>query len=265
MNISAETVLEYMIAAERAAAEIMLSARGVATENKTSSRDIITEFDRRVQQLLVERLSAAMPDAAFFCEESQHRDSTGAEHVFIIDPIDGTMNFSRHMNSSCISIAYMSRGTLTAAAVYNPYVDELYTAVKGKGARLNGSPIHVDDAPLKETLFCLGSSPYDHKLTDETFRLARLAFDESLDLRRFASAELDFCYVAAGRAGLYFELSTFLWDFAAGSLIVEEAGGICSDINGDPLPLDGRKSSVLAGGRQAYADFLKIIRNKEEQ
>ena len=263
MNISAETVLEYMIAAEHSAAEIVLSARGVKTENKTSSRDVVTQYDKRVQQLLVERLSEKVPGAAFFCEENFLQDSTSAEHVFIIDPIDGTMNFVRHMNHSCISAAYMHCGTVEAAAVYDPYANELFTAVKGKGAKLNGRPVCAEDAPLKETVFMLGSSPYRPDLADETFRLAKLAFEESLDMRRFASAELDLCALAAGRAGLFFELSLSLWDYAAGALLVSEAGGICTDINGDPLPYDGRKSSVLAGSRQAYGDFYKLLKRKE--
>lgn len=259
MSLSTREVLEKIIAAEREAAELLLHASNVMTEMKSGRRDVVTEYDRRVQALLVERLGAAVPGAAFFCEENNVQDSTEAENVFIIDPIDGTMNFVRHMNNSCISVAFMQRGVLKAAAVFNPYVDELYTAVRGEGAWLNGRAIHVEDAPLGETVFLLGSSPYYPEHTDETFRLARIAFDNSLDLRRFASAELDLCGIAAGKAGMYFELCLSLWDFAAGSLIVEEAGGICTDIEGNPLPLDGRRSSVLAGCKKAYEDFRKLI------
>ena len=169
------------------------------------------------------------------------------------------MNFVRGMHNSCISAALMQCGVITAAAVYNPYVDELFTALRGRGAYLNGRRIHTEDAPLCETVFCFGSSPYNQAKTDESFRLARIAFDHSLDLRRFASAELDLCSVGTGRAGLYFELEVSFWDYAAGSLIVEEAGGVCTDINGAPLPLDGRKTSILAGSPQAHADFRKLI------
>lgn len=256
----ARKILELLISAEREAAELLLHASKVMAEEKSGSRDIVTEYDRRVQALLVARLGAAVPGAAFFCEEGGVRDATDAENVFIIDPIDGTMNFLRHMNNSCISAALMQRGVLTAAAVYNPYADELFTALRGEGAWLNGTPIRADDAALNASLFCFGSSPYHTELTDESFRLARIAYDNSLDIRRFASAELDLCSVAAGRAGLYFELEISFWDYAAGLLIVQEAGGVCTDIEGRPMPLDGRSSSVLAGGRQAYADFLRLIK-----
>ena len=174
------------------------------------------------------------------------------------------MNFVRRMHHSCISVAYMSFGTVTAAAVYDPYTDELFTALRGGGAYLNGRALHVEDAPLSETVFCLGTSPYDASLTDETFRLARLAYDASLDLRRFASAELDLCAVAAGRAGLYFELSLSLWDYAAGALIVTEAGGVCTAVDGAPLSFGSGKSSVAAGSPRAHADFMALVKKEGE-
>ena len=253
-------VLNAIIAAQKEAAALILQAHGVLAETKTGHRDVVTEYDRRVQELLMARLSAAVPGAVFFCEENEQQGDLHAEHVFIIDPIDGTMNFVRQMSHSCISVAYMSGGETLAACVYDPYKDELFSAVRGEGARLNGRPIHADPAPLAENLVCLGTSPYRMELADETFRLARIAFDAGLDLRRFASAELDLCAVAAGRAGLYFELSASLWDFAAGALIVEEAGGVCTDITGAPLRRDGHKSSVAAGGRRAHADFMGLIK-----
>ena len=255
-------ILDIMIAAEREAAELVMHAHGIMAEMKTGRRDVVTEYDKRVQALLVERLRAAVPGACFFCEENSVQEDLSARHVFIIDPIDGTMNFVKGMHHSCISAAYMSCGELLAAAVYNPYAGEMFTAVKGEGAFLNGRRIHADAAPLRETVFCFGSSPYRPDLADEAFRLARIAFDASLDLRRFASAELDLCMVAAGRAGLFFELSLSFWDYAAGSLIVAEAGGVCSTITGGPLPLDGSKSTLAVGGKQAYSDFMALIKEK---
>lgn len=253
-------IIDIVTRAEREAAKLMLQAHDIMAEEKTDRRDVVTEYDRRVQELLMLRLSDAVPGARFFCEENSVHDDLTAPDVFVIDPIDGTMNFVRHMHHSCISVAYLSGGETMAACVYDPYKDELFSAVRGEGARLNGRPIHVDDAPLAENLVCLGTAPYRTDLADETFRLARIAFDAGLDLRRFASAELDLCAVAAGRAGLYFELSASLWDFAAGALIVAEAGGVCTDITGAPLRLDREKSSVAAGGRRAYADFMGLIK-----
>ena len=251
-------ILERICAAQREAAELVLHAHGVLAECKTGHRDVVTEYDRRVQELLIDRLSAAVPGARFFCEESDRQDDLGADNVFIIDPIDGTMNFVHGFNHSCLSVACMRKGELRAAAVYNPYVREHFTALKGEGAWLNGRPIRVSDMPLSESVVCAGTAPYRTDLLDRTFALMRAACERSLDIRREGSAALDLCSVAAGRAGLYFELQVSLWDYAAGLLLVREAGGQVTTIDGVPLPFDGSKTSILAGSPQAAADFLAL-------
>ena len=251
-------ILAAMEAAEREAAGLVMHAHGILAECKSGHRDVVTEYDRKVQALLVERLSAVCPDARFFCEENDRHDDLSAETVFIIDPIDGTMNFVRGMNHSCISVACHRFGSPAAAAVYNPCMDEMFTALAGGGAFLNGRSIRVTDAPLSETIVCCGTAPYREELTGETFRLFERAYRGSLDIRRQGSAELDLCSVAAGRAGAYCELSVGLWDYAAGSLIVSGAGGTCSRIDGSPLPFNGQLSSILAGGTRAWKDFLAL-------
>ena len=137
-------------------------------------------------------------------------------------------------------------------------MDEMFSAVKGQGARLNGKPISVSGGSLAESVVCYGTAPYKPELSDRTFSLARKVFDASLDLRRQGSAELDLCSVAAGRAGLYFELSVSLWDYAAGMLLVTEAGGLCRTIDGGELPFDGSKTSIIAGTKQTIEDFLSL-------
>ena len=251
-------VLELICEAEREAAALMREAHDILAERKGDRRDVVTAYDRRVQELMIERLGAALPDARFFCEENDRHDDLGAEHVFIIDPIDGTMNFVHGLSHSCISAAYMSKGVLRAAAICNPYLDELFTAVKGEGAWLNGKPIHASTEPLSETLVCCGTTPYNPELADTCFALMKKAFLAGLDVRREGAAALDLCAVAAGRAGVYFELSLSLWDYAAGKLIVEEAGGVCVTLDGSSLPLDAGRPGVLAGGKRAVEDFLRL-------
>ncbi|MBQ5757639.1 MAG: inositol monophosphatase [Clostridia bacterium] len=253
-----ELILARIEAAERQAAELILHAHGILAEAKTGARDVVTEYDRRVQELLIRMLSESVPDARFFCEEKKERDPKDADRLFIIDPIDGTMNFVHGFHHSCISVAYAEHGTILAGAVYNPYVDEMFTALKGRGAFLNGRPIHVSDADLVESVVCFGSAPYNPELSERTFTLARRAYDASLDVRREGSAALDLCTVAAGRAGLYFELIVSLWDYAAGALIAEEAGALCSRVSGVPLPFDGSKTDIIAGSPAAVSDFLRL-------
>ena len=253
-------VLDLICSAQREAAALILQAHDVLAERKTDRRDVVTEYDRRVQALLIERITAALPEARFFCEENDRHDDLRADAVFIIDPIDGTMNFVHGFHHSCISVAYMSRGVLRAGAIYNPYVDEHFTALKGEGARLNGRPIHVAEGSLAESLVCVGTAPYNAELIDRGFALIKKACAAGLDIRREGAAALDLCTVAAGRAGVFFELGLSLWDYAAGKLIVEEAGGVCCTVEGAALPLDPSRPSVLAGGKQAVADFLALAR-----
>ena len=169
-------ILSLLCEAEREAARLILEAHDILAERKTDRRDVVTEYDRRVQELLITRITEVVPDARFFCEENDRHDDLRAEHVFIIDPIDGTMNFVHGLHHSCISAAYMSRGELRAAAICNPYVSEYFTAVKGAGAFLNGRPIRVTDAPLAETLVCCGTTPYNPDLADRCFALMKKAF-----------------------------------------------------------------------------------------
>ena len=258
MEHAYDRIREAVEQAERKAAGLVLQAHGILAETKSGKRDVVTDYDRRVQEFLIQQLREAVPDAGFFCEELQDQDRTDSPRLFIIDPIDGTMNFVHGFHHSCISVAYAEGGVVRVGAVYNPYVDELFSAVRGKGAFLNGHPISVTDAGLSESIVCFGSAPYNPELADRTFRLVRRAFDAGLDVRREGAAALDLCTVAAGRAGLYFELRLSLWDYAAGKLIVEEAGGRCCTVEGNPLPNDGTRTGILAGSPAAVADFLRI-------
>ena len=248
-----------MITAQREAAALILQAHGILAETKTGHRDVVTEYDRRVQELLMKRLSAAVPGAVFFCEENEQQGDLKAGHVFIIDPIDGTMNFVRGFHHSAISVAYMQAGVIRAASVYNPYAEECFSALAGEGAWCNGRVIRTGELPLAESVVCCGTAPYSPQLADSTFALMKKAFLASLDIRREGSAALDMCSAAAGRAGVYFEPIVSLWDIAAGMLLVQEAGGVCCRLDGSPIPLDGSKTSILAGGKQAVAEFLKLV------
>lgn len=253
-----QEILNQIISAEYSAAELMRKARNIMPEQKSSRRDVVTKYDRLVQEHLTERFHTLIPAARFFCEEQDERDELTDKHVFVIDPIDGTMNFVHGFHQSCISVAYLSEGVTEVAAIYNPYTDQLFSAIRGSGAWLNNRPIHIDESPLRETIVCFGSTPYNEDLAHRCFTLAEKVFRASLDVRREGSAAMDLCSVAAGRAGLYFELQLSPWDYAAGKLIVQEAGGICRTIDGGKLLLDGEKHSIVCGSAANVEEFLKI-------
>jgi myo-inositol-1(or 4)-monophosphatase len=194
--------------------------------------DLVTEVDRQSEDYLLGEIRKSFPDHHILAEESG--GTRGGERQWYIDPLDGTVNYAHHIPIFCVSIAYASNGTMKLAAVYDPMRDEMFTAERGKGAHLNGRPLHVSDAiELQKSLLVTGF-PYD--AWDSEFdnfgnfvKFAKL----TQGVRRLGSAALDLCYVAAGRFDGFWELSLSPWDVAAGGLICEEAGGRVTNVYGE--------------------------------
>ena len=261
-----ESLLQKMIEAARGAGEIIRSARDVtgSVHEKTSQRDLVTKYDLLVQEYLQRELSAILPEAGFLGEEGEQReDVSKREWVFIVDPIDGTTNFIQGFHNSCVSIGLVHQGQVSRGVVYNPYDGELYAAEIGKGATLNGVPIRCRDNPLDHSLLIFGTALYYRELVPETLRLFNAAFPLVQDIRRFGSAALDLCYLAAGKAGAFYECRLCPWDYAAGSLIAREAGCIVTQLDGSELDLF-RKCSVLAGSPKAYDALLARFATSRE-
>ena len=225
--------------------------------SKEGHANFVTKYDTAVQNFLQEELKKILPEAAFIGEEGDHRETLAKGYAFIVDPIDGTTNFIKKYNKSCVSVALAKDGGIVLGIVYNPYSNEMFYAEKGKGAFLNDKPIHTAQGRLEDELVCVGTAPYYTELRDQTFELAKYMAEKSLDIRRTGSAAIDLCDVAAGRIGLYFELRLSPWDYAAGSLIVTEAGGKVSRIDGSPLSF-AEGGPVIAGGAAAYDDYFAL-------
>ena len=160
-----------------------------------------------------------------------------------MDPIDGTTNFVRDLRQSAISVALARDGAVEYGVVYDLYKDELFSARRGGGAFLNGSPIHVSTRPLSKGVFGMGTAIYKREYLEPTMRLTEQLFRRSCDFRRLGSAALDLCNVACGRTEVFFEYSLCPWDYAAGSLLVCEAGGRICTLEGKPLPIVERSSA----------------------
>lgn len=217
----------------------------MAIDIKSGVADLVTEYDKNIQKQLEIGLKGILPEAKFIGEEGSSDQLTEDGYAFIVDPIDGTTNFVKDYHISAISVALLKGKEVVAGVVYNPYLDEMFSAIKGQGAFLNGKKISVSSQPLHKALVLFGSSPYDKTLFPKTIEILTEYFYKALDIRRCGSAALDLCSVACGRAELYFELQTSPWDFAAGKLLVEEAGGSVTTLDGAPLSFEG-KSSILA-------------------
>lgn len=226
---------------------IILNANrnGIAISDKAGKANFVTEYDCKVQEIAKEMLGKILPEAEFLGEEDDTKVDESKEYIFIVDPIDGTTNFIKDYHVSCISIGLIKNGERYLGVVYNPYLDEMFYAVKGKGAFLNDKEIHVSKEDLSNGIILFGSAPYNTELAKVSFDLAYEYFTQALDIRRSGSAAIDLCSIACGRAELYFEMILSPWDFAAGALIVEEAGGIVTTVDGKEVPCF-EKTSVLA-------------------
>ena len=244
----------------RQAGELLLSAHDIETsvKVKTLACDLVTMYDKAVQDFLCKELLAAYPDAGIYAEEEDLCDIEGKDRYFIIDPIDGTANFVRKLHHSCISVGLYEKGKIVAAVVYNPYAREMFTAVRGQGAYLNGERLKMPKADPEHSLVLFGSAIYYRETIPFTIRLVEELLPRTLDFRRGGSAALDLCYVAAGKADLFFEACIRPWDYAAGSLMVEEAGGIVTALDGSPLRFYDR-CSVAAGTELNHPALIEIV------
>lgn len=248
-----DKVLNLMRDAARLMAEV--DRAEVSVKGRSN---FVTDRDVAVQEKMRAGLSELYPDYGFFSEE-QENSADFSRPTWILDPIDGTANFITHCRQSAISLALYREGRVEFGAVYNPFTDEMFTAERGKGAYLNGAPIHTDDGvELQQALIELGTMPYYKDRAHEVGRMAAEILLRASDLRRCGSAALAMCYVAEGRLGGMIEGILQPWDFAAGMLIAAEAGAVVCDWNGEPL--DPRApSSVLAGTQKIFKELLALI------
>lgn len=231
----------------REAGDILLTAKRPKIMEKSGHANFVTETDEKVQRFLVDKLKDILPEAEFLGEEDG-QDVFSAKMAkgfcFVIDPIDGTSNFIYEYRPSVVSIGLLKDGKPYMAVVYNPYDDEMFSAIAGEGAYMNGERIMSSEAPLSEQLSCFGTAPYYEELRDRSFDIAKKLLPLCVDLRRSGTAAWDMCCVAIGRCGLYFELKIQIWDYAAAALIAQEAGCSVTDTEGNPLSYTGASSAL---------------------
>ncbi len=246
---------EFIPELMREASKIMLSAHDIdnSIDSKSGDANFVTAYDVAVQNFLYKAIGERLPDAVIIGEESDDNpmEALATKVCFIIDPIDGTTNFIHNYRFSAISVGITDGGRVVYGAIYNPYQNLLYFAERGKGAFVETPtgvlPIHVSNRGLHDALAAFGTSPYyREELGDITFDRAKWLFQNTRDIRRCGSAALDLCTIASGAVDIFFEYRLSPWDFAAGSLLIEEAGGVITQFDGSPVTLD-KPCSILAG------------------
>jgi myo-inositol-1(or 4)-monophosphatase len=216
---------------------------------KSAAVDLVTEVDKRCEALIVDALRRERPDDAILAEEGSNRESASAVWRWVIDPLDGTVNYAHGYPRFCVSIGVEQRGVRSVGVVYDPLLDELYHAMRGRGAFRNGRPIAVSqETELGRSLFATGFAYDVHRSKEDNLDQFGKFVKNARAVRRDGSAALDLCYVASGRLDGYWEQKLEAWDLSAGALIVEEAGGRVTNLTGGALPT-GRSSVVSSNGR----------------
>jgi myo-inositol-1(or 4)-monophosphatase len=232
------------------------------TINYKGDFDLVTQADRRSEQVIVRRLQERFPQHAVAAEEGTGKE-TGSDYRWHVDPLDGTTNFAHGYPCFCVSMALARRDELLLGVIYNPIYQELFAAARGEGATFNGKKIQCSkiDA-LKNSLLCTGfpnhkrlANPNIHYYWDFTLR--------SHGVRRDGSAALDLAYVAMGRFDSFWEFGLNPWDTAAGVVLVEEAGGKVTDLQGQPYVLGG--PTILASNGLIHAEMVRVAAEVAER
>jgi myo-inositol-1(or 4)-monophosphatase len=256
-------LLTVMLQAARKAGRMLKRDFGEVEHLQVSLKgpaNFVTAADRRAEEILHDELTRARPGYGFLGEESGHRAGADKTHTWIVDPLDGTSNFLHGIPQFAISIALEREGTIVAGLIYNPANDELFTAERGKGSFLNDQRLRVAARRrLLDAVVACGL-PHHGKGDLTLFRKEFEAIqDKVAGLRRFGAATLDLAWVAAGRFDAYWERDLSPWDMAAGLLLVREAGGFVTDLDGGDAMLV--KGQVLAGNEIMHHELLRLLRS----
>lgn len=232
---------------------------GLKLKTKSASFDLLTCADIESEEAVVSLIKRHFPKHNFLAEENTYA-RTDSEYTWVIDPLDGTNNFACGLPIFCASVALVHKDKVVAGAIYDVTRNELFYAQKGKGAFLNGKPIRVNRAAtLKKSLLITGFYYSRGKEVVETLdAIKQFLFKHILGIRRLGSAALDLCYVACGRAAGYWEFELSPWDFAAGKLIVEEAGGRVTGRYGEKPPFNQKHFIVVSNGK-IHRQMLSVI------
>ncbi|MBR9699866.1 inositol monophosphatase [Candidatus Woesearchaeota archaeon] len=251
---------EVAIKAAKAAAKIHLKYFRTELDIKTKSshHDQVTVADIESEKAIVRIIRKSFPDHNFLCEEHDYK-KTPSPYTWIIDPLDGTNNYAHGIPIFCTSIALAKKGDIILGVILDPTRKEMFVAEKGKGAFLNGKRISVTKAAsLKQSILVTGFYYDRGKPALDALNNIRKFFNKGIiGIRRLGSAALDFCYVASGRFDGYWEFKLNPWDFAAGSLIVQEAGGTVTNKQGKKLPI--KSSYVVATNKKIHAKVLEVL------
>ena len=233
--------------------------KGFSVHSKEQAINLVTEADLRSEEAVIQSIRNTFPEHQILGEEQGLQDIPQHPIKWIIDPLDGTINFAHGFPMYNVSIGVEYQGTCVIGAIYDPNKSELFLGQQGRGASLNGKPIHVSASPkLAEALLVTGF-PYDvHTATDNNLKECCAFTLRARGMRRTGTAALDLCYIACGRLDGFWELQLKPWDTAAGKVIVEEAGGKVTNYAGEPYSIYG--NTILATNGLIHQEMVEVLR-----
>jgi myo-inositol-1(or 4)-monophosphatase len=241
--------LELAERAARAAGDVLMSYYGRPPEglaSKSSETDLVSDADREAERAVRNLLGAERPDDGLLAEEgSQAPGSSGRR--WLVDPLDGTVNFLYGFPAWAVSVALEDAGGVAVGVVYSPVHAETFSAVRGEGARLNGRPLRVREPRALESAMVATGFSYEAARRAEQAEVIRRLLPSARDIRRAGAAALDLAWLAAGRVDAFYERGLQDWDSAAGGLLVREAGGAVAELDGDPPGLIAAATPELLG------------------
>lgn len=254
---------QYVEIAEEAAkigGDLLLSWRGMVQAREKRPDDLVTEADLASQEAIRQRIQKAFPDHAFRGEEGEHGDTSSLpEWTWIVDPLDGTANFVHGLTGFAVSIALAHFGKPIAGVVFDPVSNELFRAARGEGAWLNAKQLHVSRCEsISKAMICASLPARLERNSSEIARFTEVLLT-ARGVRRLGSAALNMAYVADGRLDGYWATSIYPWDIAAGLLLVQESGGIVSDLAGIPYEINS-PTLVTANNQTVHSELLGTLR-----
>ena len=224
--------------------------------------DFVTSADKRTEKIIIDELQKAHPDYGIISEEAGHINSSNTQNRWIIDPIDGTINFLNGIPQFAISIAFEENNEVICGVIFNPITNEMFLAEKGNGAFLNNSRIRVSNKKkMSDSLIVTGGPKYVSNIKDKIFSEYISVSKKVSNVRKFGSAALDMAYVASGRFDGYWQRELNYWDIAAGIILIKEAGGFVNFFDVDEI--NSIKKNIIASNSNIHEEFTRLINKKD--
>ena len=225
--------------------------------DKAGHANYVTSMDIAAQKYIIEHITPLIEDAEILAEEKENSVDV-SKYRWIIDPIDGTTNYMKHFGHSCVSIALAQGNEGLLGVVYDIFRDDIFIGIKNQGATLNGKSIHVSDTEMEQAIIIFGTATYYEKMRLQTYNIVKPVALQCGDVRRTGAAALDICYTASGKADGFFELYLQPWDYAAGLVILKEAGGLYESEYADGFDFVN-PAGICCGNPEVFPRLCELV------